>query len=316
MRGALGHAWFLCPEQPGVLSKDYNESIVFYRCWPLTRFGIFQGRIYAPGRHEIPVDVPLGTLYCLPDTVDGVDGYSVSLASDLTCVAEIKIYSGLSPSWAQNTLDNEWPGKVQYSLSLSDTIVPFKSHIRPHMHLSPLAEGLQLECIGVEVVETHSFAPSTLYSLGHTDGIEQERVTRMAYIGSRCCSLPSALTDCAQDIRTPYFTIMHKVVFTIRLVNLDGHVSMIRTSLPFVIYMHADNAQLRNLPLYDRVIISPTYGKHEEDSVVTDDQSMGRLTRPSSTSWENSSMLCRTPSYTSIAEAPPTLAALYRHHIL
>ncbi|KAL4971297.1 hypothetical protein BDW66DRAFT_155790 [Aspergillus desertorum] len=107
-------------------------------------------------------------------------------------------------------------------------------------------------------------------------------------------SLPSALTDCAQDVRTPYFTITHKVVFTIRLVNLDGHVSMIRTS-----------PSVRDLPLYDRDIIPPTYGKHEEDSVITDDQSTGRLTRPSSTSWENSSMLCRTPSYTSIAEAPP-----------
>ncbi|KAL4908634.1 hypothetical protein BDW74DRAFT_102300 [Aspergillus multicolor] len=336
LEGVKRRRW-IDPVAPGVLSKEHVESTVFYRSWPLIQFPILKGRVYAPGRHDIPLDIILDSLYCVPETVDGVEGYQVSyslvghvgrrLASDLTCDHNIKIYSTLSRrsiqyTMPQATLDNEWPGKVQYSLSLADALVPFGSDIRPYLHILPLTEGLQIESIEVKVIETHGFAPSTPYYTGCQNRTEQERVVSARLFTSAkdmdsstidegsalgislLVSLPASLTHCAQDVRTSYFDIRHRAVFTIRLINLDGHISMIRASLPLVIYMHvADNAQLRNFSLYARNIIPPSYGEHEEDPVIADDSSAGPLTRSSSTLWEDGTILCRTPSYTSIAES-------------
>lgn len=148
------------------------------------------------------------------------------------------------------SIDSEWPGKVRYSFSLPNTMVPFGSAIDPSVHLEPLTEGLQIESIRIEVVEEHVFASSRFcdgrfvnrtvcprvvadktFCSTKDQGILQFDDTENTCDLSLAVPLPTSIHDCAQDVQSPSFDLTHKVVFTIRLINLDGYKSLVRKVL-------------------------------------------------------------------------------------
>jgi hypothetical protein len=113
------------------------------------------------------------------------------------------------------------------------------------LHLVALVDGLQIESIGIEVIETHGVAPISFY-----DGRFMKRVNRSRVVCEKWFSsakdmdlltfdndtgyelsllvpLPTSIQQCAQDVQTPHFGITHKVAFIIRIINSDGHVSSV-----------------------------------------------------------------------------------------
>lgn len=95
--------------------------------------------------------------------------------------------------------------------------------------------------------------------------------------------------------------------------NSSGQV---RALIPVVIFMHnVDTIQLKASSLYSRHIIPPVYGKHQEDPLIAERESMGDQSRvcspvisrcsspcghmPLDSGWVDIEELSRTPSYTS-----------------
>ncbi|RAL14190.1 uncharacterized protein BO97DRAFT_423105 [Aspergillus homomorphus CBS 101889] len=342
----------------GVMKRKWGslESVIYQSSWRLAEASMFQTLIYGPGRHEIPLNIALDLGEHMRETVEAVEGYSVTylltgrvlkrFTKDLTCRERIKIYrnpplTGWESAFPPPSFENEWPGKIRYFLNLTSSWVPFGSHICPRLHLVPLADGLQVESIGIEVVETHGFAPISSYNGRFMRPVNRCRVVCEKWFSSAkdmaiatfdhdngyefslLVPLPRSVLACAQDVQSSHFDITHKVVFTLRIINADGHISAVRASIPVAIHMYrVDVNQLRTSTLYARHIIPPVYGKHEEDTLVTDNDLIDRLsvlssplyTRCSSPSemqpqrdgeWDNATSLSRTLGYDAdIREAP------------
>ncbi|RAK80047.1 arrestin C-terminal domain-containing protein [Aspergillus fijiensis CBS 313.89] len=307
LRGIMKRRWGSF-ERSQTLTQSCTESVIFQRSWQLMRTTVFRSRIYAPGRHEIPLSLAFGSGEHMRESVDGVEGYSVSylligrvtrkFASDLTCHKNIKVYRSHAPSeWysfaTAHTLDNEWPGKIRYSISIPATQIPFGSDLCPRIQISPLTEGLQVESITIEVVETHHFAPNPSFDGGFLKRIDRSRVVcgkefsstkdrdistqeiEGGYEVAPLVALPTSIYDCAQAVQSSHFDITHNVVVTIRIINMDRHVSSVRALIPVVIFMHnVDTIQLKASSLYSRHIIPPVYGKHQEDPLIAERESM------------------------------------------
>ncbi|PYI31151.1 hypothetical protein BP00DRAFT_446773 [Aspergillus indologenus CBS 114.80] len=312
LRGFMKRRWG-SSERPQTLTRSCTESVIFQRSWQLMRTPVFQSRIYAPGRHEVILDLALGSGEHMRESVDGVEGYSVSylltgtvarrLASDLTCHESIKVYRSYAPSeWYSfatvHALDNEWPGKIRYSITYPTIQIPFGSDLCPRIQLYPLTEGLQIESITIELVETHHFAPNPSFDGEFLNRIARSRVICRKEVSSSkdpdisvhepdggyevapLVPLPTSIHDCAQAVQSSHFDITHNVTVTIRIINMDGHISSVRASTPVVIYMHnVDITQLKASSLYSRHIIPPVYGKHQEDPLLTDSDSMADHSR-------------------------------------
>ncbi|OJJ98611.1 hypothetical protein ASPACDRAFT_44242 [Aspergillus aculeatus ATCC 16872] len=307
LRGIMKRRWG-SSARPQTLTESCTESVIFQRSWQLMRTTVFQTRIYGPGRHEIPLSLALGSGEHMRESVDGVEGYSVSylligrltrkFANYLTCHESIKVYRSHAPSeWysfaTAHTLDNEWPGKIRYSISIPAVQIPFGSDLCPRIQLFPSTEGLQIESITIEVVETHHFAPNPSFGGGFLKRVERSRVVcgkefsstkdpdistqeiEGRYEVAPLVALPTSIHDCAHTVQSSHFDITHNVVVTIRIINIDGHISMVRAFIPIIIYMHnVDITQLKASSLYSRHIIPPVYGKHQEDPLVTESESM------------------------------------------
>lgn len=108
-----------------------------------------------------------------------------------------------------------------------------------------MTEGLQVESITIEVVETHHFAPNPSFDGGFLERIDRSRVVcgkefsstkdrdistqeiEGGYEVAPLVALSTSIYDCAQAVQSSHFNITHNVVVTIRIINMDRHVSSV-----------------------------------------------------------------------------------------
>lgn len=144
-------------------------------------------------------------------------------------------------------VDNTWPQKVEYSLSVPSKAIAVGSGTPISLMLVPLLKGLRLGEIRISLVELYSYVG--YLPPPHTS----ERVVCEKFIPApepdeepdldrwqveTFLKVPPSLSKCTQDcdIQT-HIKVRHKLKFNIGLCNPDGHTSELRATLPVQLFI-------------------------------------------------------------------------------
>lgn len=216
----------------------------------------------AQGNYEVPFSTVLPG--SLPESIEGLPGASVvyrvealldrgKFHNPLSTKKHLRVVRTLTTDAVELSetvaVDNTWPKKVEYLLSVPTKAIAIGSSIPVTMTLVPLLKGLRLGDIKIELLEYYSYVgmippahngervvlEKTIPKLENPDHDdapldkwEIESVLRV----------PASLLRCTQDADiTTHIKVRHKLKFAIGLVNPDGHVSELRASLPVQLFI-------------------------------------------------------------------------------
>ncbi|CCG82675.1 Arrestin domain-containing protein [Taphrina deformans PYCC 5710] len=140
------------------------------------------------------------------------------------------------------SVDNTWPNKLEYSISIPTKSYPIGSPIPINFKLVPLLKGLSIAKIVCTLKEYQAYSIKSGYH-GVSATKEVDRTicsTTLMDIEKdvpnweidQSLTIPSSLTDCVQDCEVAHIRVRHKLKFIVSLQNPDGHVSELRAALP------------------------------------------------------------------------------------
>lgn len=143
-------------------------------------------------------------------------------------------------------IDNVWPKKVQYSISIPAKAVPIGSVTPITFTFSPLLKGLKLGRTKVKLVGFKTLRTTADIATSSEKVVSEvvipppdhgfEGQDEWSFI--EVFRIPSSLTKVTQDCRIgSHLKISHKFRFSISLVNPDGHVSELRASVPITLFI-------------------------------------------------------------------------------
>lgn len=214
--------------------------------------------ILPEGNYEFPFSTILpGSVF---ESVEGLPGASVvyklqatidrgKFSNDLHTKKHLRIIRTLTPDAVElaetMAVDNTWPKKVEYSISIPSRAIAIGSSTPVNMLLVPLAKGLKLGKIKITLVENFSCSGSN--GPPHTG----ERMIKEVVISDLYKNLsddrweinyplqiPASLTKCTQDVDIlTNIKVRHRLKFSIGLINPDGHISELRASLPIILFI-------------------------------------------------------------------------------
>lgn len=144
-------------------------------------------------------------------------------------------------------VDNTWPQKVEYSLSVPSKAIAVGSGTPISLMLVPLLKGLRLGEIRISLVELYSYVgylppPYTSERVVCEKSIaapESDNEYQMdKWQIETFLKVPPSLSKCTQDcdIQT-HIKVRHKLKFNIGLCNPDGHTSELRATLPVQLFI-------------------------------------------------------------------------------
>ncbi|KAK9468916.1 hypothetical protein V1512DRAFT_258203 [Lipomyces arxii] len=281
------------------------EKVVFEHTWnfldwekgkPVTSHTIGQGN------YEYPFEVVLPG--AINESVEGLDGGSViykmkaivergRFANNLIKKKHIRVVRTLGPEalelFQTMSIENVWPSKIDYSISIPSKAVPIGSATPIHLLLQPLLKGLRLGQIVIVLKEYYTL--HIPHGAGHASVRTVSQVTIPAPEVSEddipggvwdirdAFQIPPNLIKCTQDCDIPGFIeVRHKLKFAVSLKNPDGHVSELRASLPIALFISPnvpvnDGGDQRQLqPLTENVDTNapPKYDDHIYDRLWED----------------------------------------------
>ncbi|KIW14414.1 hypothetical protein PV08_07197 [Exophiala spinifera] len=203
------------------------------------------------------------------------------------------------------SVENIWPNKIEYSISIPNKAVAFGSFVQVDFKLISLLKGLVIGNISTQVREEHELVVDpewgvsalnngftkvdrTIVSdLYKVDPEKDEQVideVAEGYQFSRYLELPKSLNQCLQDCNVKGIKVRHKVKFNVQLHNPDGHISELRANLPVSFYIspslpiNENNDLVDQSPQAGRAAIAndlansapPLYGQHILDALYLD----------------------------------------------
>lgn len=145
-------------------------------------------------------------------------------------------------------MNEEWLGKLQYSITIPGNRIPFGSTIPIDFDFVPLINGLRLKSIASKVIESYKVDITRVINALPTsrEASKISNVSRIVceeiYVAddrpdrpqeeeswrtTQHLSLPSCLDGCTQDTNSQRILVQHKLHITIHLVNPDGHTSQV-----------------------------------------------------------------------------------------
>lgn len=223
------------------------------------------------GNYEFPFSAILpGSLV---ESVEGLPNASITYKleaniernkffSDLICRKHIRVVRTLQTDAVELSetmaVDNTWPNKVDYSISVPAKAIAIGSLTPIHIEVVPLMKGLRLGPIKVTMVENSQYCGSfgnvatqerTVCKtklkdpLGHVhrgpeDSEEEESAFQDRWQVDTFLQVPTSLSKCTQDCTLlNSIKVRHKLKFVISLINSDGHVSELRASLPAQLFI-------------------------------------------------------------------------------
>lgn len=225
------------------------------------------------GNYEFPFSAILPG--AITESVEGLPNASVvyklesaiermKFHTDLICRKHLRVVRTLSPDALELSetvaVDNTWPNKVDYSISIPAKAIAIGSATPIHVLVVPLLKGLKLGPIKITMVEHSQYCGS----FGSVSS--QERIVNKMRIKdpldhmnedhdtsndneddfsfqdrwevNTTFHIPPSLSKCTQDCTLlNSIKVRHKLKFVISLVNPDGHVSELRASLPVQLFM-------------------------------------------------------------------------------
>ena len=137
-------------------------------------------------------------------------------------------------------MDNIWPEKLNYSISIPTKAVIFGTNINITFNLIPLLKGLRIGNISTELFETTHLTAE--YRISCREARRSRVIARDSWELSddaetvdiegqdghsfiRTISVPKKLKDCVQSVEAKGIKVRHRLKFAIQLQNPDGHLS-------------------------------------------------------------------------------------------
>lgn len=210
------------------------------------------------GNYEFPFSAILpGSTF---ESIEGLPGASLvyklqatiekgRFSNDLVSKKHLRIVRTLTPDAVELSetvaVDNTWPKKVEYSISIPKRAVAIGSTIPINLTLIPLLKGLRLGKIKITLNEYFSCSSNTGPSHnGERLILENKPVAAEFDLNddrweiNTFVQIPPSLTKSTQDVDIlNYIKVRHKLKFNIGLINPDGHTSELRASLPIVLFI-------------------------------------------------------------------------------
>lgn len=234
------------------------------------------------GNYEFPFNAILPG--SLTESIEGLPNAAITYTleaiierpklADLICRRHLRVIRTLRPDALELTetisVDNTWPEKVDYSISIPAKAVPIGSSTAIDIVISPLLKGLRLGPVKIHLVENtqlcSTFGISNLGErlvnkvkikdpYGHLAKLRRRKHAPVIPDGSEeydsdelefqdnwtintAIDIPSNLLKCVQDCTVlNSVKVRHKLKFVICLINPDGHVSELRASLPIQLFI-------------------------------------------------------------------------------
>ncbi|CCH41383.1 hypothetical protein BN7_924 [Wickerhamomyces ciferrii] len=210
------------------------------------------------GNYEFPFSAVLpGDII---ESVEGLPGATVvyklqanidrgRFSNDLISKKHVRVVRTLTPDSVELSetmaVDNTWPKKVEYTISIPSRAVAIGSSCPIHMLLVPLAKGLKLGKVKVTLSEYYSCAGS--YGPPHSGErtiheivvpSTNQEITEDKWEINSHIPIPASLSKCTQDVDVQNnIKVRHKLKFVVGLINPDGHVSELRASLPLILFI-------------------------------------------------------------------------------
>ncbi|EGV66018.1 hypothetical protein CANTEDRAFT_119083 [Yamadazyma tenuis ATCC 10573] len=213
------------------------------------------------GNYEIPFSAILPG--SIPESVEGLPGASVvyhlvatidrgKFHSPMVAKKHLRVVRTLTTDSVELSetvaVDNTWPKKVEYSLTVPSKAIAVGSGTPISMMLVPLLKGLRLGEIKIALVEYYSYIGYVPPVKNVERNITEKVIPRPSEDDSNFqldkwelqtfLTVPPSLSKCCQDCDIlTNIKVRHKIKFTIGLVNPDGHVSELRASLPVSLFI-------------------------------------------------------------------------------
>jgi hypothetical protein len=188
-----------------------------------------------PNNYEYPFQVHLeGTL---PESVEGLAHAHVvyrlkariirgKFSHDITAKRHLRVIRTLAPGTQElmqtMSVENLWPEKVEYSISIPTKAVVFGTSVPIDIVLVPLLKGLSIGNVIVSLKETHTLTcPNRVGSKTDTRNILTQVFTSGEleengtedlgrWVMHDRVALPKSLNACVQDVEMPSMKIKHK----------------------------------------------------------------------------------------------------------
>ncbi|ETN39359.1 uncharacterized protein HMPREF1541_05582 [Cyphellophora europaea CBS 101466] len=303
----------------------YREKTFFEKSWPFKVSGKEKSQMLLPDNYEWPFDCILEG--SLPESVEGLkDAWIIyrlkaeigrRRGKDIVVRKPLRLVRTLDPSALElahaMSVENIWPNKIEYSISVPSKAIIFGSFLRVDFKLIPLLKGLVIGNISTQVREEQEFVVDPEWNVSALSGgmskhdrviatdnytIDSTRDEQIideaaeGYQFSRFVELPKSLHQCLQDCNVKGIKIRHKVKFNVQLHNPDGHISELRANLPVSFYISPNlpinehNDLVDQTPQASRAAVEndmnhsapPLYGQHTLDKLYSEVDPSGYLT--------------------------------------
>ncbi|KAL7273571.1 hypothetical protein RUND412_003556 [Rhizina undulata] len=285
------------------LKSVKHEEVVYEKTWQFLEFDHKHPVTLRPDNYEYGFDVILPG--DLPESIEGLEDAHIiyrmkatidrpRFAQNVVTKKHLRIVRTLNAGaleLAQTmSVENLWPNKVEYSISIPTKAVVFGSAIPIDIVLMPLLKGLTIGKVTCSLKELHSFQIqersskndmrnilTQTFESGKLDEEDGEDLGRWSL--HERLELPRSLARCVQDCEVESIKVRHKLKFTIQLHNPDGHTSELRASLPVMLFispnflMDDDNVIHGNSSSSDSIhdtYAPPRYDDHYLDRLYED----------------------------------------------
>ncbi|EXJ92982.1 hypothetical protein A1O3_01538 [Capronia epimyces CBS 606.96] len=295
----------------------YKERTFFEKSWTFREPGKGKTEVLQPDNYEWPFQCILEG--SLPESVEGLKEawiiyrlkaeISRKRGRDIVVRKPLRIVRTLDSNALElshaMSVENIWPNKIEYSISIPNKAVAFGSFVQVDFRLISLLKGLVIGNVSTQVKEEQEFVVDPEWGIsagsnGHTKTeriivsdlyrinpeVDEQIIEEVAegYQFSRYLELPKSLNQCLQDCNVKGIRVRHKVKFNVQLHNPDGHISELRANLPVTFYIspslpiNENNDLIDQTPQASRAAVAndlansapPVYGKHTLDLLYSD----------------------------------------------
>lgn len=280
-----------------------HEELVYEKKWQFLEFDHKHAVTLRPDNYEYEFDVALPG--DLPESIEGLENAHIfyrlkavidrpRFSQNIVAKKHVRVVRTLNAGALElsqtMSVENLWPNKVEYSISIPNKAVVFGSSIPVDIVLIPLLKGLSVGKVTCSLKELHNF------SIPHKESTRSDMrsIITQTFEGGdmvqephededfgrwnlhQRVELPRTLARCVQDCEVESIKVRHKLKFTIQLHNPDGHTSELRASLPVMLFispnllMAEDNVIHDNSSMEDSEDIHGAYAPPRYDDHYLD----------------------------------------------
>ncbi|KAF8468970.1 hypothetical protein BDZ91DRAFT_80231 [Kalaharituber pfeilii] len=250
--------------EPATKSRSVkHEKVIYEKDWQFLDFEHDHKKsfVLGPGNYEYPFEQILPG--SLPESVEGLDqAYIVyrmkatierpRFSQDISAKKHLRVVRTLAPGdealSSTMAVENIWPGKCEYSISIPAKACVFGTSIPLDVGIISLLKGLTIGTVTCALREFHTFSipekntkkqdTRTIQTATyHHGGFQDMEDGTEKWVMHALIELPKSLSKCVQDCEASSIKVRHKLRVSVQLHNPDGHTSELRASLPVQIFI-------------------------------------------------------------------------------